>query len=79
MALRNAPTELMKSHGWADGQEYAHDDPQAITTMECMPDALIGTRFYQPTQRGWEQRVGEHLQKLREEIALRRKVESKEA
>lgn len=75
MAIRNAPTELMKSHGWSDGHEYAHDDAQAITTMECMPDALVGTRFYQPTQRGWEQRVAEHLQKLREEIARRRKSE----
>jgi putative ATPase len=75
MALRNAPTALMKDHGWSDGQEYAHDDAQAITTMECMPDALAGTRFYQPTQRGWEQRVGEHLSKLREEIARRRKSE----
>lgn len=75
MALRNAPTQLMKEHGWAKDQAYAHDDPDAITTMQCLPDALLGKRFYRPTPRGWEQRVGEHLSKLRAEIERRRRAE----
>ncbi|MCH2100653.1 MAG: replication-associated recombination protein A [Planctomycetes bacterium] len=75
MALRNAPTQLMQEQGWAKGQTYAHDDPDAITTMECLPEALSGTRYYRPTSRGWEQRVGEYLKTLRAEIERRRRVE----
>ena len=76
MALRNAPTQLMKEAGWAEGQAYAHDDAEAITTMQCLPEALAGKRFYRPTARGWEQRVGEHLQTLRAEIERRRRAEA---
>lgn len=75
MAIRNAPTQLMKEQGWAKDHFYAHDDPDAITTMQCMPEALAGKRFYRPTPRGWEQRVGEHLKTLRAEIERRRQAE----
>jgi len=72
LRLRNAPTQLMKEHGWAKDQAYAHDDPDAITEMQCLPDELADTRYYQPTTRGWEARVREHLESLRAEIAKRR-------
>jgi putative ATPase len=33
--------------------------------MECLPESLIGTIFYEPTQRGLEQRIGERLEEIR--------------
>jgi len=33
--------------------------------MECLPDNLRGTEFYQPTQRGVEQRIAQRLAEIR--------------
>lgn len=74
--LRNAPTRLLKESGWAKGQKYAHDEADAITTMECLPDALAGQTFYHPTSFGVEARIGERLKYLRSEIERRRAAES---
>jgi putative ATPase len=68
MQLRNAPTKLMKDRGWSKGQKYAHDHPDAITSMQCLPDALLGQRFYHPTEQGVEARIRERLDYLRAEI-----------
>lgn len=73
--LRNAPTRMMKDHGWAKGQKYAHDEAEAITTMECLPDALAGKVFYKPTPYGVEARIAERLKYLRGEIEKRRRQE----
>jgi len=65
--LRNAPTRLMKEVGYAKGYQHAHREENAITGMECLPPGLAGTTFYQPTNRGFEQRVRERLEWLREQ------------
>jgi putative ATPase len=54
MAIRNAVTGLMKAEGYGEGYEYAHDREDAVTALECLPDRLRGTRFYRPTDRGFE-------------------------
>ena len=38
--LRNASTKLMESEGYGEGYRYAHDDPDAVREMRCMPEAL---------------------------------------
>ena len=63
--LRNAPTRAMKEWGYGKGYEHAHRFEDAITGMECLPDSLVGTRFYTPTSRGVEKRIGEKLEELR--------------
>ncbi|RMH02608.1 MAG: replication-associated recombination protein A [Planctomycetota bacterium] len=63
--LRNAPTRLMKELGWAKGQKYAHDEPDALTDMPCLPEALRGRRFYRPTARGVEERIRRRLEEIR--------------
>jgi putative ATPase len=65
--LRNAPTRLMKEMGYAKGYKHAHKEKDAITDMDCMPASLAGTVFYRPTGRGFEQRLNERLQWLKEE------------
>lgn len=71
MEIRNAPTRLMKEVGYGDGYVYAHDTEDGVGGLDCLPEALRGTRFYQPTSRGMEGRIGERLRELDE---LRRKV-----
>ncbi len=46
--LRNAPTKLMKEIGYSDGYKYAHDYPGNFVEQEFLPDALRGTKFYEP-------------------------------
>jgi putative ATPase len=59
--LRNAPTRLMKQLDYGKGYEYAHDDPQAIAAMDCLPEALAGTKYYTPTERGFEKEIKRRL------------------
>ncbi len=62
LQLRNAPTRLMREAGYGDGYRYAHDEPGAVAAMECLPDDLVGeTRFYRPTEQGWERRIRERM------------------
>ncbi|SDQ48386.1 putative ATPase [Flagellimonas zhangzhouensis] len=48
MAIRNAPTKLMKDLGYGTGYEYAHDHKNNFAEMEFLPEEIIGTTFYQP-------------------------------
>ena len=52
--LRNAPTGLMKQLDYGKGYRYAHDEPEGVADMECLPPAHKGRRFYRPTSRGRE-------------------------
>ncbi len=63
--LRNAPTRLMKEMGYGKGYEHAHKLSAAFTDMICMPPSLVNANFYQPTDRGFEQRLRERLEWLR--------------
>jgi putative ATPase len=65
--LRNAPTRLMKEIGYAKGYRHAHLEQDAVTDMQCLPDGLVGTIFYEPSNRGFEQRVQERLSWLRKQ------------
>lgn len=65
MHLRNAPTKAMKQWGYGAGYQHAHDYDEALHQMECLPEALVGTRFYMPTNRGLEQRIKERLEEIR--------------
>jgi len=63
--LRNAPTTAMKQWGYGSGYQHAHDFDDAVPDMDCLPASLQGTRFYEPTNRGTEQRIRERLDELR--------------
>jgi putative ATPase len=65
MHLRNAPTGLMKSWGYGAGYQHAHQFEGALPDMECLPESLAGTRFYEPTNRGAEQKIAERLEAIR--------------
>ena len=59
--LRNAPTKLMKQLDYGRDYEYAHDDPNAVTGMDCLPPSLAGRKYYQPTERGFEKEIKRRL------------------
>ena len=63
--IRNAPTGLMKDLGYAKGYRYAHDEPEGVAGMDCLPEALAGRRYYRPTQRGREGPLAERLEAAR--------------
>jgi len=65
MHLRNAPTGLMKAWGYGAGYQHAHQFEDALPDMDCLPESLAGTRFYEPTNRGLEQRIAERLEAIR--------------
>ena len=46
--LRNAPTRLMKQLGYHKGYQYAHHFEDNFTEMECLPEEIKGTKFYEP-------------------------------
>ena len=46
--LRNAPTQLMKELDYHKGYKYAHNFEQNFTEMECLPEEIAGTKFYEP-------------------------------
>ena len=51
LAIRNAPTGLMKHEGYGRGYRYAHDHEDAVTDLDCLPDRLRGRRFYRADRR----------------------------
>ena len=71
--LRNAPTTLMKSLDYGRGYEYAHDAPDGVTGMDCLPPSLEGRRYYQPTDRGFEKEILRRLEGWRRIKAERKR------
>ena len=48
MAIRNAPTKLMKDIGYGKGYNYAHDHENNFVDFEFLPEEISGTAFYRP-------------------------------
>jgi len=48
LALRNAPTKLMKDLGYGDEYKYSHDGNGNFVAQEFMPDAVKGKVLYNP-------------------------------
>ena len=65
--LTNAPTELMKSMGRGAEYRYAHDEPNAFAAGEkYLPPEMTGKTYYQPTDRGLENKIAEKMRYLTE-------------
>jgi putative ATPase len=69
LRFRNAPTRLMKQLGYGAGYRYAHDEADAYAAGETyFPDEMEPRIYYEPTPRGFEQRILEHLVRLRAQM-----------
>ena len=51
----------MKQLDYGQDDEYAHDDREGVTGMECLPPSLAGRRYYAPTERGFEREIKRRL------------------
>ncbi len=67
--IRNAPTTLMKDLGYGHGYQYAHDLPEPVADMQCLPDNLRNRHYFRPTSAGREARLAERLRELAEQRA----------
>ena len=68
------PVHLMDSHykGAAKlnhgiGYKYAHAYPNHYVAQQYLPDALVGTKFYEPSEMGYEKTIREHFKKIKGE------------
>lgn len=60
--LRNAPTKLMKEMGLGEQYRYAHNEENAYAAGEnYFPPEMANSRYYHPTARGLEGKIGEKL------------------
>lgn len=62
------PPHLMDSHykgakelGHGTGYKYAHDYPKHYVKQQYLPDNLIGSRFYIPSDNGYEKNIQEYF------------------
>jgi len=59
--IRNAPTGLMKKLDYGKGYQYAHDFPGNFVEQEFLPDAIAGTKLYDPGNNASEARLRDYL------------------
>ena len=59
--LRNAPTKLMKDLEYGVDYKYSHDYPDNFIAQEFLPEAVSGTKIYNPGKNPREQQFKETL------------------
>jgi putative ATPase len=65
--LRNAPTRLSKQLGHGREYRYAHDEPDGYAAGESyFPQGMRKKTYYEPVNRGLEQKIAEKLAWLRQ-------------
>jgi putative ATPase len=62
--LRNAPTKLMKNIGYGKDYKYAHSYEGNFVNLDFLPDAIKGTKLYEPGNNPREHESKEKLKKL---------------
>jgi len=60
--IRNAPTPLMKQLNYGKGYRYAHAEADGVADMDCLPPSLQGKKYYQPTDRGFEEEIRKRIE-----------------
>jgi len=63
--LRDAHYPGAAALGRGEGYRYAHDQPGGVSDQRLLPEELGDTRFYAPTERGFEAELGRRLEALR--------------
>ncbi|MDM8220345.1 MULTISPECIES: replication-associated recombination protein A [Limosilactobacillus] len=66
LQIRNGTTKLMQELGYGKDYQYAHDTAAKLTTMETMPENLIGHQYYYPTEQGNEIRFKRRLHQIKQ-------------
>lgn len=68
------PAHLQDAHysgheklGHGTGYKYAHDFPNHYVEQQYLPDEILGSKFYEPTENGYEQKIREYFRKIHPE------------
>jgi putative ATPase len=64
LAIRNAPTRLMKDLGYGAEYKYAHSYENNFAEMEFLPDRIKGTALYNPGNNARENEFRQRLKTL---------------
>ncbi len=64
--LRNAVTGLMRDLGYGKGYRYAHDYDEHHAEQQHLPDRLAGRRYYQPGSLGYEKKIKDWYERVKE-------------
>jgi len=78
LAIRNAPTSLMAKLGFGEGYKYPHEYVDGVVAQEYLPEGLVGSRWYRPSEAGFEKEVAKRMAywtRLREQGRERKKDE----
>ncbi|TDX00399.1 putative ATPase [Dinghuibacter silviterrae] len=62
--IRNAPTRLMKNLGYGKDYQYSHAYDNHFSNQEYLPEALAGTKFYEPGHNAREDELRRYLKQL---------------
>jgi len=65
MAIRNAPTRLMKDLGHGEGYRYDHDEAGHAAGQRYFPDEMSPRTYYNPVPRGLEIKIREAVLRRR--------------
>jgi putative ATPase len=63
LAIRNAPTKLMKDLNYGKDYQYAHSYEDNFVNMEFLPDAIRGKVFFEPGPNAREEEMRMFLRK----------------
>ncbi|MEO5601672.1 MAG: replication-associated recombination protein A [Cyclobacteriaceae bacterium] len=64
LAVRNAPTKLMKNLGYGKDYKYAHSYEGNFVAAEFLPEEIKGTKFYEPGNNNREDELRKYLRRL---------------
>ena len=62
LALRNAPTRLMKELGYGAGYVYDPATEAGVSGQVCLPPELQGRRYYEPGRFGFEKEIRRRME-----------------
>ena len=62
LAVRNAPTKLMKDLSYNKGYRYSHDYENHYSYQKYFPDQMAEKNYYQPSQFGFEKEIQKRLE-----------------
>jgi len=62
--LRDAHYAGARQLGHGRGYRYAHDEPRGIAAQTYLPEELVGSRYYQPTDHGAEAALSARLTRI---------------
>ncbi|MBQ8814829.1 MAG: replication-associated recombination protein A [Lachnospiraceae bacterium] len=73
--IKTVPPHLQDAHykgaaklGHGLGYKYAHDYRNHYVKQQYLPDEVVGTVFYEPTENGYEAEIRQHMDRIKAEV-----------